>query len=191
VVGGRWRCSSAGGTAPSSIDSRRSPSRSDRYRRECGPPPGCGSAWRERGGRAGPGRGRRCARGCHGQWCSGRRWITRSGSSPSPNLRRCWAWTRPGSGRPRWLPEGSGAEGLILWRWSDPWETGFVDLVGNQALLGQVDGRTSAAVRPWLLGRSPEFRDAIDVVVIDPHAATPPPCAPRCRTLGSRWTIFT
>ncbi len=73
-------------------------------------------------------------------------------------------------GRPRWLPDGSGAQGLIRWRRSDPWETGFVDLVGDQALLGQVDGRTSAAVRTWLLGRSARFRDAIEVVVIDPHA---------------------
>jgi transposase len=73
-------------------------------------------------------------------------------------------------GRPRWLPEGSGAQGPIRWRRTDPWETGFVDLVGDQALLGQVDGRTSAAVRTWLLGRSTKFRDAIEVVVIDPHA---------------------
>jgi transposase len=73
-------------------------------------------------------------------------------------------------GRPRWLPEGSGAQGPIRWRRTDPWETGFVDLVGDQALLGQVDGRTSAAVRTWLLGRSATFRDAIEVVVIDPHA---------------------
>ena len=34
----------------------------------------------------------------------------------------------------------------------------------------QVDGPTSAAVRTWLLGRSTEFRDAIEVVVIDPRA---------------------
>ena len=77
---------------------------------------------------------------------------------------------RPGSARPRWLPESRGAQGPIRWRRSDPWETGFVDLVGTQALLGQVDGPTSAAVRTWLLGRSAKFRDAIDVVVIDPHA---------------------
>ena len=73
-------------------------------------------------------------------------------------------------GRPRWLPEGSGAQGPIRWWRTDPWETGFVDLVGDQALLGQVNGRTSAAVRTWLLGRSAKFRDAIEVVVIDPHA---------------------
>jgi transposase len=36
--------------------------------------------------------------------------------------------------------------------------------------LGQVDGRTSAAVKDWLAARSPEFRAAIKVVVIDPHA---------------------
>jgi transposase len=73
-------------------------------------------------------------------------------------------------GRPRWLPNGVHDDGRIRWRRSDPWETGFVDLTGEQALLGQVDGRTSAAVTAWLAQRSPEFRDAIDVVVIDPHA---------------------
>ena len=108
--------------------------------------------------------------GCRGRRWRGRWWTTRIGSSPSPNPRRCWAGTRPGFGRPRWLPEGSGAQAPIRWRRTDPWETGFVDLVGDQALLGQVDGPTSAAVRTWLLGRSTEFRDAIEVVVIDPHA---------------------
>lgn len=73
-------------------------------------------------------------------------------------------------GRSRWLPNGVHDDGRIRWRRSDPWETGFVDLTGEQALLGQVDGRTSAAVAAWLAQRSPEFRDAIDVVVIDPHA---------------------
>jgi transposase len=50
-------------------------------------------------------------------------------------------------GRPRWLPTGVHDDGRIRWRRSDPGETGFVDLAGEQALLGQVDGRTSAAVR--------------------------------------------
>jgi len=36
--------------------------------------------------------------------------------------------------------------------------------------LGQVDGRTSAAVQAWLAQRSPAFREAVEVVVIDPHA---------------------
>jgi transposase len=69
-------------------------------------------------------------------------------------------------GRPRWVrgPAGGG------WVRTDPWETGFVDLAGDQGLLGQVDGRTSTAVRAWLEHRTPQFRDAVEVVVIDPHA---------------------
>ena len=82
-------------------------------------------------------------------------------------------------GRPRWLPDGvhadgvhdgPGEDGRIRWRRTDPWETGFVDITGDQSLLGQVDGRTSAAVQAWLAARSPRFRDAVEVVVIDPHA---------------------
>ena len=61
-------------------------------------------------------------------------------------------------------------DGRIRWQRTDPWETGFVDLTGDQALLGQVDGRTSAAVQAWLAARTPEFRAGIEVVVIDPHA---------------------
>jgi transposase len=71
---------------------------------------------------------------------------------------------------PRWLPEGVYDDGRIRWRRTDPWETEFVDITGDQALMGQVDGRTAAAVAAWLAQRSAQFRDAIDVVVIDPHA---------------------
>lgn len=73
-------------------------------------------------------------------------------------------------GRPRWLPEGEHPDGRVRWVRTDPWETGFVDITGEQALLGQVDGRTSAAVQAWLAARSPEFRAGVQVVVIDPHA---------------------
>jgi transposase len=73
-------------------------------------------------------------------------------------------------GRPRWLPDGVHPDGRIRWVRTDPWETGFVDITGDQGLLGQVDGRTSAAVKAWLAARSPEFRAAVEVVVIDPHA---------------------
>jgi transposase len=48
-------------------------------------------------------------------------------------------------GRPRWLPDGPGEDGRIRCGRTDPWETGFVDIAGEQSLLGQVDGRTSAA----------------------------------------------
>lgn len=47
-------------------------------------------------------------------------------------------------GRPRWLPNGVHDDGRIRWRRSDPWETGFVDLTGEQALLG----RSMAAPAP-------------------------------------------
>ena len=73
-------------------------------------------------------------------------------------------------GRPRWLPDGVHPDGRIRWQRTDPWETGFVDITGDQALLGQVDGRTSAAVQAWLAARTPAFRAGIEVVVIDPHA---------------------
>ena len=73
-------------------------------------------------------------------------------------------------GRPRWLPDGHHEDGRPRWRRTDPWETGFVDIAGQQGLLGQVDGRTSAAVTAWLAARSPEFRAGIEYVVIDPHA---------------------
>jgi transposase len=73
-------------------------------------------------------------------------------------------------GRPRWQPDGTHLDGRIRWKCTDPWETGFVDITGGQSLWGQVDGRTSAAVQAWLAARSPEFRDAVEVVVIDPHA---------------------
>ena len=77
-------------------------------------------------------------------------------------------------GRPRWLPDGThdgpGEDGRIRWRRTDPWETGFVDITGKQALLGQVDGRTSTAVQTWLAARTAAFRAGVEVVVIDPHA---------------------
>ena len=75
-------------------------------------------------------------------------------------------------GRPRWLPDGhhEAGGGRIRWTRTDPWETGFVDITGEQGLLGQVDGRTSAAVQAWLAARTPAFRAGMEVVVIDPHA---------------------
>ena len=56
------------------------------------------------------------------------------------------------------------------WVRTDPWDTGFVDLGGDRGLLGQVEGRTGAAVRQWLSEQS-EFRASITHVVIDPSAA--------------------
>ena len=69
-------------------------------------------------------------------------------------------------GKPRW--ERCTATGR--WARVDPWDTGFVDLAGNQGLLGQREGRTGAAVIDWLHARSTEFRDAVEFVAIDPAA---------------------
>jgi transposase len=56
------------------------------------------------------------------------------------------------------------------WVRVDPWDTGFVDLAGEQGLLGQREGRTSAAVIDWLSKRSEEFRAGVQFVAIDPAA---------------------
>jgi transposase len=50
----------------------------------------------------------------------------------------------------------------------DPWDTGFVDLDGEQGLLGQRTGRTGATVVEWLHERTPEFWEAVQFVAIDP-----------------------
>ena len=70
-------------------------------------------------------------------------------------------------GKPRWTRD------QVSGRWvrTDPWDTGFVDLTGDQGLLGQIEGRTGAAVRQWLGEQSEAFRAGITHVVIDPSAA--------------------
>jgi hypothetical protein len=85
-------------------------------------------------------------------------------------------------GRPRWLPDGHHEDGRIRWQRTDPWETGFVDIAGEQSLVGQVDGRTSDAVQAWLAARTPQFRAGVEVVVIDPMPVTQPRSARRCPT---------
>jgi transposase len=69
-------------------------------------------------------------------------------------------------GKPRW--QRCAATGR--WVRVNPWDTGFVDLAGDQGLLGQREGRTAAAVIDWLRERTPQFREAIDYVAIDPAA---------------------
>jgi transposase len=69
-------------------------------------------------------------------------------------------------GKPRWTR--CAATGR--WARVDPWDTGFVDLAGDQGLLGQREGRTGASVIDWLSERSQEFRDSVQYVAIDPAA---------------------
>jgi transposase len=49
----------------------------------------------------------------------------------------------------------------------DRWNIGFVDILGGQGLLGQVNGRTADDVAHWLATRSPAWRQAVDYVTID------------------------
>ncbi|NKY21039.1 ISL3 family transposase [Tsukamurella spumae] len=70
-------------------------------------------------------------------------------------------------GKPRWVRDATGRR----WVRVDPWDTGFIDISGDQGLLGQVEGRTTVAVTGWLAGQSAAFRESITHVAIDPAAA--------------------
>jgi transposase len=70
-------------------------------------------------------------------------------------------------GKPRWQRCAETGR----WVRVDPWDTGFVDLAGDQGLLGQHEGRSSAAVVAWLNARTPQFKESIKYVAIDPAAA--------------------
>jgi transposase len=67
-------------------------------------------------------------------------------------------------GKPRWQR----CQQTGRWVRVDPWDTGFVDLDGEQGLLGQRTGRTGATVVEWLHERTPEFWEAVQFVAIDP-----------------------
>jgi transposase len=66
----------------------------------------------------------------------------------------------------RWILEDVG------WRRSDPWMTSFVDAdtAGPGLLLGLAPGRSGGCVRTWLAEQTPQFRQGIELVVIDPSA---------------------
>lgn len=50
--------------------------------------------------------------------------------------------------------------------WVDRCGTGLADITGDQGLLGQVNGRTSAVI-DWLAGQDPDWRSQITHVAID------------------------
>src|SRR5919112_159150 len=70
----------------------------------------------------------------------------------------------------RWILEDVGAH--RVWRRSKPWMTLFVDAGPTRAggLLGLAPGRSGSCVRAWLGEQSQAFRDAVELVVIDPSA---------------------
>jgi transposase len=51
--------------------------------------------------------------------------------------------------------------------WVDRWDTGLVDITGDQGLLAQVNGRNSATVIDWLAQRDADWRSGITHVAID------------------------
>jgi transposase len=67
-------------------------------------------------------------------------------------------------GRPRFaLDPDTGRRVLV----ADRWHTGFVDISGDQGLLGQVEGRTADDAAYWLHQAGPAWRAQVEVVVID------------------------
>lgn len=73
--------------------------------------------------------------------------------------------------------------------WVDRWDTGLVDIGGDQGLLVQVNGRTSAVVTEWLAARDADWRAQITHVAIAPPRTSSravPPCRPSTRRRSGR-----
>jgi transposase len=60
----------------------------------------------------------------------------------------------------------------VGWRRTDPWMTSIVDLypASRGGIIGLAPGRSGACVQGWLSLQSSQFRDAVQVVAIDPSA---------------------
>lgn len=71
-------------------------------------------------------------------------------------------------GRPRFAPD---PETGVFEQVTDRWHTGFVDLTGDQGLLGQVEGRSGGDAGAWLAARTPQWRESVAVVAIDMSSA--------------------
>jgi transposase len=54
--------------------------------------------------------------------------------------------------------------------WVDRFDTGLVDITGDQGLLAQVNGRDVATVVDWIQAQSEQFRAGITHVAIDMSA---------------------
>jgi len=69
-------------------------------------------------------------------------------------------------GRPRWAKNDDGT-----WHRLERFETNFVDLSGAGGLFGQSAGRSAKTVTDWLEARGQGWKNAVQVVAIDPCAA--------------------
>jgi transposase len=67
-------------------------------------------------------------------------------------------------GRPRFALD---PETGVFKQVTDRWHTGFVDLTGDQGLLGQVEGRSAGDAGSWLAARTQHWRDGAATVAID------------------------
>jgi len=69
-------------------------------------------------------------------------------------------------GKPKWIQDP------VTGRWvrTERFETNFTDLSGQGRLLGQVAGRTGAAVTAWLDARGQDWKNQVKFVAIDPCA---------------------
>jgi hypothetical protein len=67
-------------------------------------------------------------------------------------------------GRPRFQRDPDTGRCVLL---ADRWHTGFVDIDGDQGLLGQVEGRTADDTAYWLHQAGPAWREQVQVVVTD------------------------
>lgn len=70
-------------------------------------------------------------------------------------------------GRPVWVQHPDTGK----WRLTERFETNFVDLAGDQGLLGQTAGRTSKAVTAWLDALGQQWKDTVLIVAMDPCAS--------------------
>lgn len=80
------------------------------------------------------------------------------------------------------------------WRRSDPWMTSIVDLdpAGAGTILGLAPGRPGACVDGWLSMQNQAFRDAVEVVAIDPsapYAAGLRRALPQARIVVDHWHL--
>ena len=143
---------------------RRSPSRSPRCRPGCAPRLGCGRRWRWRWRTAGTSPRSLLRIGCRGRRCSGRSSCTARSSWSSRSRRRCWGWTRPGSGGRGGCPTGDAR--------------GRPDPVAAHGSVGDRVRRHHRRAGPVGAGRRPDQRRGAGLAG-RPHARRSGP--------GSRW----
>jgi transposase len=71
-------------------------------------------------------------------------------------------------GKPKWIKDQGNDRWILA---TDRWHTGLVDAEGTGGLLGQVEGRSAAAVVGWLQAQPQTWRKAITHVTIDLSAS--------------------